>query len=120
MLTQTDHEALEQLEESLWRTQTRFDRDHMETLLSEHFREFGRSGRVYNRAEILKLEPAPIDATLHDLTVRPLAPNVALITYISELRRDSTTERSNRSSIWTRHENHWQLEFHQGTPTAHP
>ena len=113
-----DHEQLKRLEESLWRSETRFDRDHMERILAPGFIEFGRSGRVYSRTEILALPPRAVDATLRDLTVRPLADGVALLTYLSEVHSDGDGELANRSSIWTRSDGQWTLLFHQGTPTT--
>jgi len=35
------------LEESMWRAETRFDRGYVERLLHPDFFEFGRSGRVW-------------------------------------------------------------------------
>ena len=117
-LSAADREQLEVLEQTLWRAQTRFDSEHMEAVLAPGFIEFGRSGRVYSRAEILALGPAPIDARLRDLTVRALADGVALLTYLSEVSRDGASEPANRSSIWTRSEGQWKLLFHQGTPAT--
>jgi hypothetical protein len=117
-LTDADRDTLARLEASLWRTDTRFDREHMENLLATEFVEFGRSGRAYNRAEILELEPSLINAVLRDLTIQPLGSDVALATYVSELRHGNETTLANRSSIWIRAEGHWQLRFHQGTPTS--
>jgi hypothetical protein len=43
----TDVYDRRQLEESLWRPQTRFDREYTDNILAPDFFEFGRSGRVY-------------------------------------------------------------------------
>ncbi len=43
--------------------------------------------------------------------------NVALVTYISEVKYEQT-EIANRSSLWTRTDGRWQIRFHQGTPVA--
>jgi hypothetical protein len=117
-LTPQERERLEALERSLWRGATRFDRDHMERVLAPDFLEFGRSGRTYTRAEILAFEPSELDAVLRDLEIRALSPNVALLTYRSELRQGPDPALANRSSIWTRLNGTWQLRFHQGTPTT--
>lgn len=42
-------ETLRQLEESLWRAETRFDSVSMDRLLATDYFEFGRSGKVYSR-----------------------------------------------------------------------
>ena len=117
-LADSDHEQLARLEESLWRTETRFDREYMEAVLAPDFLEFGRSGRTYSRVEVLELERAPIDAVLRDLTIRALGPDVALATYVSELRHGEELTLANRGSIWTRTNSRWLLRFHQGTPTS--
>jgi hypothetical protein len=110
-------QTLPALEASLWRRDTRFDRALMEATFAPDFHEFGRSGRRYTRAEMIfdTSDAEPIDATLHRLTVTDLAPRLALVTYISEVRAD-TTEWANRSSIWDCASGRWQLRFHQGTP----
>lgn len=113
-----DREGLRRLEDSLWRPETRFDRDYMERILAADFVEFGRSGRVYSRDDILELPSRAIDARLRDFAVQAIGRDVALVTYVSAVSRDDgTIELGNRSSIWTRDRDRWQLRFHQGTPT---
>jgi hypothetical protein len=45
--------VLRDLEESLWREETRFDRAHMGVVLAPGFLEFGMSGRRYDRDAII-------------------------------------------------------------------
>jgi hypothetical protein len=105
------------LEHSLWHSETRYDRALMETTFAPDFREFGRSGRRYIRNDLLPNgDPDPINATLHDLTITNLSDTIALVTYVSELRRPTGPEWANRSSLWDRASGRWQLRFHQGTP----
>ena len=118
--TAADFDTLRKLEECLWRAETRFDPHLMDQTFAEDFFEFGRSGRRYERSEMI-LEPRPdalIDATLPlpDYTLALIAPNVALATYTSEVRHHGTLERGRRSSLWIKTEGHWKLRFHQGTP----
>jgi hypothetical protein len=110
------------LEASLWRAETRFDRAHMERVLHEDFVEFGRSGRVYDRAAILGMPPERIDADipLPDLRVASVGEGVALVTYTSRVSSDGTILVGNRSSLWLRTLEGWQLRFHQGTPASAP
>lgn len=109
--------ALPALEHTLWRTETRFDRALMEATFAPDFFEFGRSGRRYTRAELLfdAKDAKNIDATLHGLKVTDLAPKLALVTYVSEVRSGKTNW-ANRSSLWDNTSGRWQLRFHQGTP----
>ncbi len=104
------------LEHALWRAETRFDAAFMEWILADDFGEFGRSGRVYARADTLAVDGDTIDARLRDLEVDQIAEDVALVTYVSEVRHDQQLDLANRSSLWVRRNGRWQLRFHQGTP----
>lgn len=116
-LTAEELATLRRLEEELWREETRFDRARMEELLAADFMEFGRSGRVYSRADTLAVPRRPIDIVLPlpEFRARLLAPDVAQVTYNSVVMYDSEVEYGRRSSIWTRSPVGWQLRFHQGT-----
>jgi len=105
------------LEHALWRADTRFDAAFMEWILADDFGEFGRSGRVYARADTLAVKGDAIDARLRDIEVDLIAEDVALVTYVSEVRHEAI-DLANRSSLWVRRNDRWQLRFHQGTPTS--
>jgi hypothetical protein len=115
------HEDTEQqlieLEWALWRAETRFDAEFMERTLAPDFAEFGRSGRVYARADTLAVGGDSIDAKLRDFQFAMLAEDVALLTYISEVQHEQL-DIANRSSVWVRRDGRWQLRFHQGTPAG--
>lgn len=110
-------QQLIELEWALWRAETRFDRDFMERTLAGDFREFGRSGRVYERADTLAVSGDSIDANLRDFQFSMLADDIVLLTYVSEVRHEQL-DLANRASIWVRRDGRWQLRFHQGTPTT--
>lgn len=114
-LSPAEVDRLTALEHSLWRTATRFDADYMGQVLTDDFLEFGRSGRVYDRRAALDVPAVALDVRLLDLTVHPVGPDVALLTYLSEARFEEL-ERANRSSLWVREGDRWRLRFHQGTP----
>jgi hypothetical protein len=116
-ISKQDFEDLRLLEEGLWRADVRFDREKMDRILAPDFFEFGRSGRAYERANILGLEAHQIIAKLPlpDFKVRLLAPDIAQVTYISIVTYEHGEERARRSSIWSRTRDGWQLRFHQGT-----
>jgi hypothetical protein len=117
-ISKEDFERLQQLEESLWRTEYRFDRAYMERTLAPDFLEFGRSRRAYTREDTLDIESHPIRATLPlpRFEVRLISADVALITYVSEVACGDEIETANRSSLWSRYPTGWRLRFHQGTP----
>ena len=99
-LSPEDRRDLEDLEESLWRTETRFDNKLMDQTFSKDFFEFGRSGLVYGRQECLDVESQPIDARLplEELRIRLISPDVAQVTYVSSVTYDGIEELANRSS----------------------
>ena len=109
---------LKDLEESLWRPQTRCDVRYMNTVLAPEFIEFGQSGRVYDRDAILSAPIANFNAKLPlpEFAVRMLTDDLALVTYRSEVQYGEELQRANRSSVWRRGIAGWRLEFHQGTP----
>lgn len=121
-LAPEDLETLRSLEESLWRTKTRFDNGLMEKLFAPDFFEFGRSGRTYSRTDMLFVprDSRPIKATLPlpNFHARHLSDEIVQVTYISEVVDDGVLLRGNRSSIWSRTADGWQLRFHQGTPIS--
>ena len=112
-----DYKKLQELEESLWLPDTRFDHKYMDSILSPDFIEFGRSGHIYSRAESLAAHPQEIHIKLPltNLHIHAIDDHIALITYISEVTCD-TLEIANRSSLWLRSPEGWRLRFHQGTP----
>ena len=102
------------LERSLHSPAVRRDREQAGKLLAEDFREFGSSGRLWSRAEILEALSieSPVQITSHDFACQLLAPGLALLTYVSE----SPTHRALRSSLWRLEADQWRIVFHQGTP----
>jgi hypothetical protein len=118
LLSEEDSAILTRLEEDMWREVTRFDRAFQEQRFATDFFEFGRSGRVYTRKQIIRVDSQPIDAVLplQNLAIRPIDRNTVQVTYDSQVRYDSVVEYGRRSSIWSRTESGWVLRFHQGTP----
>jgi hypothetical protein len=113
---------LRTLEEDLLRAAIRGSPPELEARLAPDFVEFGRSGRVYDRAALVAALAAEGDddspvVRVRDFAVRRLAPDVALATYRS-VREDAAGGPSSvalRSSIWRREGDAWQMVFHQGT-----
>ncbi len=118
-ISSEDLKRLRELEESMWRTNTRFNREYMERTLSLDFFELGQSGRVYARKDILDALPQEIKARLplKHFKAHPITEDVVLVTYISETVNDEV-KIGNRSSIWMKTAKGWQLRFHQGTPAT--
>ena len=90
-------------------------------LLADGFFEFGSSGRILTKAQILAELDAetPAEVTVSDFKVQLLAPHIALVTY--RARRHFVPPRyALRTSIWEQRDGQWQMIFHQGTLTAAP
>ena|SRR5580698_1908240 len=106
-----DH--LYSLEERLLHPDREPDRTALIPMLSEDFKEFCSSGRIFNRQQTIDvmMSSAPRAATIHHFYVTQLAENVALATY----RSTTALAATHRSSLWVFRDNHWQLLFHQGT-----
>jgi len=116
-------EMLRALEVALHQPSVRRDRGQLERLLHPNFREFGRSGRAYDRAEMLAelpQEQQPARIWSQDFALQPLADTSALLTYRSaSVTADGTLERhTNRASVWQLTSEGWRMIFHQGTATA--
>ena len=61
-LSLSDRAEIERLEEAMWQQVTRYDPDFQESRFSQDFFEFGRSGRVYLRNQIIAKQGNPIQA----------------------------------------------------------
>lgn len=104
---------LRTLEEKLLQPDFRRNRAAVAELLADDFREFGSSGRTWDKQQILdKLESEPpFDAVTHDFKATELANGVVLVTY----KVTAKSRTSLRSSIWINRNDRWQMLFHQGT-----
>ena len=117
---------LRRLEEQLLKPEIRHLPDQVGDMLSADFVEFGSSGGVFNKQQVIEaLEqegpPDPsIRLSLVDFIARRLASDVILVTYrtIQEVGPGAKQESRLRSSIWKLIEGRWQMVFHQGTPST--
>ena len=95
-----------QLEESLWRNESR------ESILSSDFTEFCRFGDVYDRDHLLKSDgAAEIEFPFERFDAERLTDDVVLVTYENVVNG----ERARRSSIWVAEDGSWKLRFMQAT-----
>jgi hypothetical protein len=117
-----DH--LRTLEERLLQPDVRRSAQAVASLLADEFVEFGSSGRVFDKTQIiaaLRDEP-PIERVLSDFGSTVLAPGVVLVTYRIARRTasDEPPQHLLRSSIWKLMDGRWQMVFHQGTLSPAP
>ncbi len=106
-------ELILEKEHSLLNHEARCSLSHIAATLCDEFVEFGSSGRVHMREDVLKWlqkEP-PFDYEISNFNLEQLSRTVVLATYAFV----SNGSRSWRSSIWVLRDNQWQMRFHQGT-----
>lgn len=114
---------LQALETELHRPATRSDAGRLDALLHEDFREIGRSGAAYTKADVLAqlpVEAGHADIVADGFELRRLGEAVALLTYRSAHRMENgmLQQVTLRASIWERSVWQWRMRFHQGTPAA--
>lgn len=123
-----DH--LENLENFLFDPVARRDISAVSGLLADEFREFGSSGRIYTKLDILAelATEQPVVIALTDFECQLTSPTTALVTYKSlSSHENRTPTQALRSSVWVlksipkqfshsaSDESSWQMVFHQGT-----
>ena len=114
-------DVLRRLEERLLDPAVRGAADAVADLLADDFVEFGSSGRVFDKRQVIASLQGeePRQRSLSDFRAVLLAAGVALVTYrVHAIDASGTSTASLRSSIWRREGERWRVIFHQGTPTA--
>lgn len=114
-------EIIRRFEERLFQPEVRNSPDEIADLLADDFIEFGSSGRIFNKREIIasiKSEP-PVHRSLTDFHAKKISSDVILVTYRVARRVDDDKQEVHtlRSSIWKMNDGRWQMIFHQGTPS---
>jgi hypothetical protein len=109
------------LEQMLLNPAVRRDRAQVSSLLTEDFVEFGMSGRVWTRDQIIAMlaEEAATwsPPAMEEFHCRLIGGRAALVTYRAVRLDPATASRtvSLRSSLWTKESGAWKMFFHQGT-----
>jgi len=97
----------------------RLPSEEASSLIAADFVEFGASGKVWSKAEIIAAmsQWAPIERIVEDFGVRELSASICLVTYkvIGVTKDRQASPFSLRSSIWRYTGERWQIVFHQGT-----
>lgn len=115
------HEQIYDLEDRLLQPEIRESREEISMLLADNFVEFGVSGHIYDKLQVVEELPhSPVvPEIIEDFQVEVLASDVVLATYRAVKPHESREEMRNslRSSIWKFLDGRWQMVFHQGTRT---
>lgn len=118
-MTDSDADMFRALEESLLTPEVRRSPELLSALIADDFVEYGSSGRVFDKHDVLEgVDRLPdIELPLSDFHSRMLSPNTAIVMYRSATRRpDGTAGEALRSSVWVFADGRWQMALHQGTP----
>src|SRR5258706_12073860 len=93
-------DRLRELEEELLLPATRRNPEALAALLADEFREFGSSGFVFDRRQVMEAlqSESPIRFSITDFRATLLAEGLALVTYRA-IRHDEPSA-SLRSSVW--------------------
>ena len=112
------------LEQRLLCPELRQSQTELEQLLADDFLEFGSSGSMYRKHDVIAAlqHQTPQPMSLAEFQVSLLASDVALATFriTRQASPGAPPSHSLRSSIWKLNLGKWQLLFHQGTPCPPP
>lgn len=123
MIDKHNEKTLQDLEKSLHRREIRGSRSSVDELLADDFTEIGRSGRLYDKEQLLgalAAESGVLAVETADFSYREITMDVVLLTYLSRTTDESGTRSTLRSSLWKKTGDRWRMSFHQGTPTDVP
>lgn len=109
-----------ELESSLLQPEVRSSFAKLNELLADDFMEFGSSGLMYNKQNVLERLPSNTDKityTIENFEVKVLSESIILATF----KTDKVTNNEDkiislRSSLWRKEDGEWRIFFHQGTP----
>ena len=110
-------EFLLKLEMSLWIEETRNNIEFLNKILHNDFMEFGKSGKVFYKKDIIDNIDDNINAIFpfENLKVKNIGEKTYLITYVATNKFKNKSIKTNRSSIWIGDSENIQMIFHQGT-----
>ena len=92
-------------------------RDNIESRLSKYFFEYGQSGSIHNREEVVNAligltKNKPVN--IYSFELEHLSKDILISHYTS---RDGESALSAlRTSVWKIEDGEWKMYFHQGTP----
>ena len=107
------------LEESLLDPEVRWSPSRLSALIAEDFLEFGASGRIYVKQDVLDASGQLPDVftPLSEFELLTATAELAVVAYRSTIRTDDgAVHVALRSSVWVLRDGRWQIRFHQGTP----
>lgn len=108
------------LETSLLKPEVRSSFDQLNILLADDFKEFGSSGLVYTKQNVLERLPSNTDKVVYvvnDFEIKNLSEEVVMAHFKTDrVINDTEKVSSLRTSLWRKEAKGWRMFFHQGTP----
>lgn len=101
------------LEIELARREVRENSLRISELLHDEFEEFGKSGKIFTKEDILSKMPSweYFETKLENFRYIELSSRCLLLKYKSNIGGIE----ANRSSVWVKEKNQWRMIHHQGT-----
>ncbi|MEI6352921.1 MAG: DUF4440 domain-containing protein [Candidatus Nomurabacteria bacterium] len=108
-----------ELEISLLNPEVRSSTEILNNLLVDDFKEFGSSGLIYNKQDVLERLPSDINKTeytVSDFEIKILSEDIIMTNFKTEkVVNDTESFSSLRTSLWRKEGESWKIFFHQGT-----
>jgi hypothetical protein len=115
-------ETIYQLEDKLQKPDVRKSVQELDDLISNDLIEFGSSGQIYTKKDVLINLPVSPDIKfiMTDFRINILGENIVQSLFRTEKNNLKTGKitHSLRSSLWRNENGQWKMLFHQGTPVA--
>jgi hypothetical protein len=113
-------EIIFELENKLQQPDVRKSVEQLEELISDDLIEFGSSGKIYTKKDVLNNLPVSpeIKFIMTDFKIKILNSGIIQSLFKTEKINQQTgiTTYSLRSSLWRNEKGKWKMLFHQGTP----
>lgn len=108
------------LENKLQQPGIRKSVEQLEELISDDLIEFGSSGQIYTKKDVLNNLPVSpeIKFIMTDFRIKILSSDIIQSLFKTEKINQQTgiTTHSVRSSLWRNEKGKWKMLFHQGIP----
>lgn len=107
------------LETSLLLPEVRSSFSRLNELLADDFKEFGSSGLIYIKQDLLERPPLNTDSVVYnmsDFEITILSEEIVMAHFkIGRTINDGEKADSLRTSLWRKEQGGWKIFFHQGT-----
>lgn len=114
-------EYIEGLERQLQTPKTRLSEKELTDLLSVDFIEYGSSGNIYSRDDIIDALAGEVDVnyTMWGFEMIQLSESLIQARYYTRTTEGGLLRNyALRSSVWKNENGVWRMTFHQGTPMS--